>query len=1343
MGFAGNLRTLSLAEVLQTLNRIQATGVLRIAREAGVRDVVFTRGEIIGVAVPQGAEAQMLLRRLLMEERLDAAAAAQISATGRESQLVEALIQRGLVKADEVEDARRRQAEEELYDIATWDMGDFVFHDAGPGSPDASALVEQMSRRPLRIVINALLIEAARRQDEFTQMQERIPDDRAILGPTTGGENRLKLFAKGYPQNAVIPLIDAVRTIDEVARDSVASRFDVYAVLIELFEKEMIVELSAEDVRYHADYLFGQGDVTRAAALYRHLLQLRGDDHECAARLADCIEAQGDVPEAAASYGQLALGRLATGDREQAAIYAEKAVSLSPAEPRLRLGLIRCLIAAERTAEAKAELRRLSAEHQAAGRLDDARGSLLKVLELDQGDEDARRELARIFSAADDTQDSEDVVVCVSCGHVNHREATNCAACGVGLHLTCLSCNRVVAASDRLCIFCGAEPHGGQRRRKSGGSPTTSRFVDPSRVRAAASAPSFRNQLEKLIHTARALEEGGDLGQALERWREVAKIQVDSPELVRHIKELEGRIQDQVIERRIEQGHQYKRIRRYWKATQAYRDALSRMASDDPRAPRLSAILSAAQRSHLVALGVYGIALCLFLAVGYIAMRPRLVLSGIRDQAVAVEATIAGAATPEDLAQRDQTVAALEARIAEYADSDLRAAAARGAVQTARGVLLTRRSQLFAEAEREIAKELQAGRIDAADRLLVSAQQRWTADGEKARLLARRSEVDRLKADRSTREQRIAEAPGLFATAKAHEEGGELATALVGYAGLELSPEPKVATDAKAAATRLRSRRAAFDAALGEARARIGSDIPAAQQALMGLVAEAKAWNQGEALAAARTQADGARTAADAAWTALGDQPGLAALEAFVAAHPGAAQRTLAQTRIASLRTIQDTRDRALAAHRQLIADKQWERAWASARDLRRVHGAALPAGSVQIPLWIESQPSGAQVALDGRPVGTTPCVLLAPIDRIAGTVTIQAPGSEGFSRPLAELLADWRFAAALARQTRWKIELGKPVTLIGGAGPRLRAAAGEVLAEVGADGAIAFRTALGGDDMAITKPVLHHLSVPVGTQGASVIGLPAQGAEFLGADGAGKSRWSVAGAVRGRPAVFVNEVLGAGQRVAIAAQQLVVGTAGQEPTRIPLPRPAMAGPFAAASDLDRVLVVLTEDGRALGIEDSTRTTVFSSDLRFAEAGQLLPQSANGFAVLLDGQRLAAFQVRRSGIQQRWSQNLPGAAVGDAVPVPGGFAVAVGAQLLRYSAEGAPAPAIALPAPASCAPAGVDDLLVVGCGRMVAVIRAGRIAWTGTQPTPVTAVGVAHGLVLVGGEDGSLRAYAP
>ena len=293
----------------------------------------------------------------------------------------------------------------------------------------------------------------------------------------------------------------------------------------------------------------------------------------------------GSIPEAAGCFSQLALGYLDEGNVEEAVSNALQAVALAGDEPALHLNLVRCLLEHGDKDEAIVSLRTLIALYLKLGQLEDARGTCLKILELDPANADARSEMARIFSQAERDPASEDVVVCIQCGHVNHREAATCTSCASPLRLTCQSCHRVVGISDKLCIFCGANPHAGGRR-TSAGSPGTSRIIDPSQVRdrvARPGAAGIKAQMEEQVRAARELEQASDFPAALAQWQEVAKYALDNPELQTHIQELQARINDTVTEQLIERGHHLRRNRHYWRAMGCYRGAMANMASHDPR----------------------------------------------------------------------------------------------------------------------------------------------------------------------------------------------------------------------------------------------------------------------------------------------------------------------------------------------------------------------------------------------------------------------------------------------------------------------------------------------------------------------------------------------------------------------------------------------------------------------------------------------------------------------------------------------------------------------------------------------------------------------------------------
>src|SRR6185295_8456297 len=103
---------------------------------------------------------------------------------------------------------------------------DFVFHDAGPEQDDVNALVERARADGLAFNINSVLMESARRQDEWERVRQAIPDGGLVLGPREGMEPQIKEASKEYPASAVLPLVDAVRCVDDVVKDSVATRLD-------------------------------------------------------------------------------------------------------------------------------------------------------------------------------------------------------------------------------------------------------------------------------------------------------------------------------------------------------------------------------------------------------------------------------------------------------------------------------------------------------------------------------------------------------------------------------------------------------------------------------------------------------------------------------------------------------------------------------------------------------------------------------------------------------------------------------------------------------------------------------------------------------------------------------------------------------------------------------------------------------------------------------------------------------------------------------------------------------------------------------------------------------------
>lgn len=176
MPFVGNLRTLPLPDVFQTLNNIKATGVLRLRSNAGSRDVVFQQGEIIGVGFldKEGREdVDLRLTLLGIEEQ----ARAQLKGA---TWYWTAMQAREHTQRAELDELVHEQAREQLHNLFAWNQAEFAFDEAGPGKTVANELVARSLERPLSIDTSTILLEAARQQDEWAELRSRIRDEAGV-----------------------------------------------------------------------------------------------------------------------------------------------------------------------------------------------------------------------------------------------------------------------------------------------------------------------------------------------------------------------------------------------------------------------------------------------------------------------------------------------------------------------------------------------------------------------------------------------------------------------------------------------------------------------------------------------------------------------------------------------------------------------------------------------------------------------------------------------------------------------------------------------------------------------------------------------------------------------------------------------------------------------------------------------------------------------------------------------------------------------------------------------------------------------------------------------------------
>src|SRR5688500_5062534 len=166
----GPLRELSIHDVFQLLDLAQKTGVLRVTSELRQNGgtVYFDQGAVVAAEIQSNPHplGSVLLRSGKVSES-DLARARDMQASGNSRRLGEILIAVGAVPRKELERQVRAQVEEVTVELMGWSEGYFSFSE--------SPLEHVPAQASLRIPTGALLMEAARRTDEWSRIESMVP----------------------------------------------------------------------------------------------------------------------------------------------------------------------------------------------------------------------------------------------------------------------------------------------------------------------------------------------------------------------------------------------------------------------------------------------------------------------------------------------------------------------------------------------------------------------------------------------------------------------------------------------------------------------------------------------------------------------------------------------------------------------------------------------------------------------------------------------------------------------------------------------------------------------------------------------------------------------------------------------------------------------------------------------------------------------------------------------------------------------------------------------------------------------------------------------------------------
>lgn len=247
MSFTGNLKTVAFPDILQLLSTGKKTGVLSITKGATQKEVCFKGGNIV-YASSKGVEEDYLGRLLLKRGRItktDLERALHMhKTTGK--RLGQVLVDMGLFSREEIVDSLKLQVEEIVYNLFSWDSGDFIFSEGQ--LPDVKDVLVELQTV-------SLIMEGTRRIDEWMEIQRSLPEENELLRVVLNPKLKTEEIILSLEEFQVLSLVDGERSLADIASVSPVGEFATYRGLYKLMQSGLVIVsgVKAAEVKENTD----------------------------------------------------------------------------------------------------------------------------------------------------------------------------------------------------------------------------------------------------------------------------------------------------------------------------------------------------------------------------------------------------------------------------------------------------------------------------------------------------------------------------------------------------------------------------------------------------------------------------------------------------------------------------------------------------------------------------------------------------------------------------------------------------------------------------------------------------------------------------------------------------------------------------------------------------------------------------------------------------------------------------------------------------------------------------------------------------------------------------------
>ena len=402
MALKGDLASVDLAQVFQMLALNQKLGMLTIESPDSWRALYFDHRGV----TPYFNEHLMLDRVLAamvrsgeLQEETVRESRDHAASTGRP--ITDSLLASGFVNEAAFDAGFRREMEEEIHDLFFWSDARFEFIEGASAFEDRDGTINER----YFFAIDGMVMEAARRVDEWSYLRERVPCAEQVYRATDGVAQIMDL---GDTELAVLEVVDGKRSVRRVVDTTGASAFHVYKSLARLLEHDLIEELPPGDLVAAGDECVAEGRLEDGINLFERAVELEQGLPGTHAMAAEAYEAAEEFELAAHHLAALAEHHVDTGDAAQAVALYRHVIGMLPTDLAARERLVELTAGSAEFGtedfDPALEGRLLVDLYLETGDIPRVRGILERLLHASPGDVELKKRLIHVHTSAGDTR---------------------------------------------------------------------------------------------------------------------------------------------------------------------------------------------------------------------------------------------------------------------------------------------------------------------------------------------------------------------------------------------------------------------------------------------------------------------------------------------------------------------------------------------------------------------------------------------------------------------------------------------------------------------------------------------------------------------------------------------------------------------------------------------------------------------------------------------------------------------------------------------------------------------------------------------------------------------------